>query len=343
MTLFEIEGVEGEGEGESAELPDLERLVPGYRAFLESRSLASTTRRDRLRGVRRFLAFLKDRGREHARDIRLMDLEEFRIQVQRECRDRACRGQPSPGLVTANTSTRAAVLFCRWLVSQEVLLLDPSQDLAPTRIPTRTPVVLSHAQVEALLMSVSGDTPHALRDRAILEVFYASALRSGELLHLDVADLDLHEKEVVVRHGKGGVARRAPLGDWAVDAVARYLARGRPAFLRAACARTSDPEALWLSGGGRRMSRAALQVLVPRRAHQAGVAVRVCPHTLRHTAAVHLLQGGASVRHVQEFLGHRSAQTTVRYTTLTLEDLKDAWDACHPRLLLEEALRDRDA
>lgn len=322
---------------------DLESLIPDYRGFLESRSLAFTSRRHYLRAVTLFITFLKRRKRLHPCDIRLIDLEDFRTHTMKRVAARPDRRlRPAPGLVAADTYTRAVAAFCRWLVLEEHLLLDPSRDLDPVRLPTYRPRVLSHTQVQTLMESISGDEPGDLRDRAILELFYTSALRLAELLHLDVEDLDLQAREVTIRRGKGGSARRAPLGDWAVDALEAYLERERPVFLSAAPAERPDPSVLWLSPHGRRMSRWALEHLVPDRAEAAGLPGRVTAHVLRHTAAVHLLGGGASVRHVQDFLGHRSAQTTVRYTTLVLDDLKKTWVQSHPRPLLNEVSHGTD-
>lgn len=318
---------------------DLESLIPDYRAFLESRALAFTSRRQYLRAVRLFVDFLKRRKQLHPRDIRLADLEEFRAHTKRRVAARPDRRhRPAPGLVAADGYTRAVAAFCRWLVLEEHLLLDPSRGLEPVRLPSYRPLVLTHSQVQTLLQSVAGDDPGELRDRAILELFYTSALRLSELLHLEIEDIDLHTREVLVRRGKGGLSRRAPLGDWAAEAMQRYLERERPVFLSAAPPHLPDPHALWLSPHGRRMSRWTLEHLVQDRAQKAGLPGRVTAHVLRHTAAVHLLHGGASVRHVQDFLGHRSAQTTVRYTTLLLDDLKVAWTRCHPRSTLREVL-----
>lgn len=318
---------------------DLESLIPDYREFLASRALAYTSRRQYLRAVTLFVAFLKRRQQLHPCDIRLSDLEAFRAYTKRRVAARPDRRlRPAPGLAAADGYTRAVAAFCRWLVLEEHLILDPSQDLEPVRLPTYRPQILTHAQVQTLIESVAGDEPSNLRDRAILELFYTSALRLSELLHLEVEDLDLHAREVLIRRGKGGASRRAPLGDWALEALQRYLERERPVFLSAASSVLPDTTALWLSPHGRRMSRWTLEQLVPDRAQKAGLPGRVTAHVLRHTAAVHLLHGGASVRHVQDFLGHRSAQTTVRYTTLVIDDLKEVWTLSHPRPAFREVL-----
>jgi integrase/recombinase XerD len=164
-----------------------------------------------------------------------------------------------------------------------------------------------------------------LRDRAILEMLYGAGLRISELTGLDVDDVELEEGSVRVL-GKGGKERDVPVGRYAREAVSAYLIRARPGF---ATARTRS--ALFLNQRGGRLTRQGVSQLLERHVRAAGIRRRVTPHTLRHSFATHLLEGGADVRTVQELLGHASVATTQIYTLVTKEHLREVYYSAHPR------------
>lgn len=197
------------------------------------------------------------------------------------------------------------------------------------KAPRTLPRVLSPAQVHRLLAAPAGTRPADLRDRAVLELLYASGLRVGELVALDLADVNLVDGEVHVRTGKGRRERRVPIGLPAVRALGVYLRRGRDAQSVGSSAAPSP--ALFLSDRGIRFGVQGVELMLHRRARQARLDGRVTPHVLRHTAAVHLLRGGADVRHIQEYLGHACVGTTTRYTRLDPSDLRQAVAHAHPR------------
>jgi integrase/recombinase XerD len=170
----------------------------------------------------------------------------------------------------------------------------------------------------------------ALRDRALLELLYAAGLRVSEALRLDADDLDLAGGSVRVI-GKGDRERVVPVGDVAVAWLERYLAAGRPALLAADRTPTARGGAVFLSSRGRRLGRNAAWATVKRAAAAAGLGGRVSPHTLRHSFATHLLEGGADLRVVQELLGHASISTTQIYTHLTGERIREVYGRAHPR------------
>jgi integrase/recombinase XerC len=188
------------------------------------------------------------------------------------------------------------------------------------------PRVLRVDEVERLLEAPDARSPVGRRDRALLELLYAAAARVGEVCGLDVADVDLPQRQVRL-DGKGGTQRIVPIGDPAVDALRTYLTLARPSLV-ADGAPATDATFLGVRGGrlGTRDARTAVQ----RAATAAGVG-KVTPHTLRHSAATHLLEGGADVRQVQEVLGHRSLATTQRYTHLSRGRLREVHAAAHPR------------
>ena len=179
--------------------------------------------------------------------------------------------------------------------------------------------------VRRLLEAPAESSPTGVRDRAILELLYGSGLRISELTGMDVDDLDLEEGSLRVL-GKGGKEREVPLGSFAHEAVDAYLTRGRPAL-----ATGVSRGALFLNARGGRLSRQSCARLLGRYVRLAGIDRRVTLHTLRHSFATHLLEGGADVRVVQELLGHASVATTQIYTLVTARHLREVYEESHPR------------
>jgi integrase/recombinase XerD len=202
---------------------------------------------------------------------------------------------------------------------------DPSEGVARPKVPKNLPRPLSVAEVEAILSAPPDGGVAGLRDRAILETLYGAGLRVSELVAMDVDDVDLDEGSVRVL-GKGSKERVVPLGTIAGKAVAAYLTRARPVLAGA----SSGPAVFLNQRGGRLTRQGATQVL-KRAAQLAGIQKRVTPHTLRHSFATHLLEGGADVRVVQELLGHATLSTTQIYTLVTGERLREEYFSAHPR------------
>jgi integrase/recombinase XerD len=202
---------------------------------------------------------------------------------------------------------------------------DPTQDLDPLRVGRRLPRALALDEVERLLAQTLGEGPLSLRDRALLELAYASGLRASELVGLDLESVDLDERLVVVV-GKGSKQRMVPFGGAAARALVRYLEGGRPALTRA-----RGEAALFVNRFGRRLSRMGLWKVLAGYARAAGLGDKVSPHVLRHSFATHLLAGGADLRVVQELLGHASVTTTQVYTEVDREHLREVHRHFHPR------------
>ena len=215
----------------------------------------------------------------------------------------------------------------RFVVREGLATDDPSRDVTPPTPPRRLPKALDVDRVEALLAAPPGDTPLGLRDRALLEFLYGTGARISEAVGAAVDDLDLADGVVLLR-GKGGRSRLVPVGGFAVAAVDAYLVRARPGL---AASGRGTPK-VFLNARGGPLSRQSAWTILRRAAAAAGVdAEHLSPHTLRHSYATHLLDGGADVRVVQELLGHASVTTTQIYTLVTVDRLREVYATAHPR------------
>jgi integrase/recombinase XerD len=215
--------------------------------------------------------------------------------------------------------------FYRWALRERLCEADPTVKLMPARQPLRVPKVLSEADVEALLAAPDTQQPRGLRDRAMLELLYASGLRVSELVGLKSVQVALVDGYVRVT-GKGARERLVPFGDEAADWIRRYLTEGRPVILGR---RTCD--AIFVTARGAGMTRQMFWTLIKGHAARAGIRVPLSPHTLRHAFATHLLNHGADLRAVQLLLGHADISTTTIYTHVARERLKALHAAHHPR------------
>ena len=219
-----------------------------------------------------------------------------------------------------------------FLVAEDVLAADPTVDVHSPGLPRRLPKALSEDQVATLLDSVDGTGPVDLRDRALLEVLYATGARISEVVGLSLLDLDGEDEGMLRVVGKGAKERLVPVGGPARAAVARWLGpEGRPRLAPERWARRGDAEAVFLNTRGARLSRQGAWAAVAGRARRVGLEDVVSPHVLRHSCATHLLAHGADIRVVQEVLGHASIATTQLYTHLGQEHLRAAYDRAHPR------------
>ncbi len=207
--------------------------------------------------------------------------------------------------------------FFRYLVKRGTLTSDPAQDLSAPKVKKRLPRTLSNADVERLL-AAPGDSnqPKALRDRALLELLYATGMRVSELVSLSLADVNEAGKEVIVRSDRGDKVRHIPVGDRALEALQNYLIHGRPALVK----ESTDYAALFLNHRGRSLTRQGMWLIIKGYAEQAGIPFEVTPHTLRHSFAAHMLETHkASLDEVRHFLGHASASTTHVYSQIAAE------------------------
>ena len=231
------------------------------------------------------------------------------------------------GSQATSANRRLAVFrrFYRWALREHLVDEDPTLRLRPARQPRRSPKTLSEAQVDALLRAPPADTPLGLRDRAMLELMYASGLRVSELVGLSLIRLSLPDGVVRVS-GKGAKERLVPFGAEAREHLQHWLQDGRPALLQGRV-----DEALFVTVRGEAMTRQMFWTLVRKHAQQAGILVPLSPHTLRHAFATHLLNHGADLRAVQLLLGHADISTTTIYTHVARERLRQLHAAHHPR------------
>jgi integrase/recombinase XerD len=222
----------------------------------------------------------------------------------------------------------------RFLVQEGGAAGDPAVDVRPPPIPQSLPKALSEDEVLSLLASVTGTGPVALRDRAVLEVLYGTGARISELTGLSLSDLAVDDQLVRVL-GKGNKERLVPLGRHARQALAAWLGPdGRPALVPPRWARRTDSDAVFLNLRGGRLSRQGAWGIVRHYGQLTGLDGRLSPHVLRHSCATHLLDHGADIRVVQELLGHASIATTQVYTKVSMERLRAAYVAAHPRARL---------
>jgi integrase/recombinase XerC len=212
-----------------------------------------------------------------------------------------------------------------WAVSRNLLQTNPASDVAAPKLDKPLPKVMRQADAIRLMDLPPDDEPMGLRDRAVLELLYASGLRVSELCGLDVDDVDLRAGVVQVT-GKGRKQRRIPFGQPANDAIRRYVSDARLALMDG---RNSTP-ALFLNGRGRRLGPRSVRAMITKYLRSEG-GTPISPHTLRHSFATHLLDGGADLRAVQELLGHESLSTTQIYTHVSTERLRAVYEQSHPR------------
>jgi integrase/recombinase XerD len=226
---------------------------------------------------------------------------------------------------TANRRLTVLRRYFRWALRERLVEADPTLRLEAARQPLRVPKSLSESQVEALLAAPQVETPLGLRDRAMLELVYASGLRVSELVGLKTFQLAMNDQVLRVT-GKGDKERLVPFGLVARDWIVRFLAESRPTILAG-----QQTEDLFVTARGQGMTRAMFWVLVKKYARAAGITAPLSPHTLRHAFATHLLNHGADLRAVQMLLGHADISTTTIYTHVARERLKQLHAQHHPR------------
>ncbi|MDH7489344.1 MAG: site-specific tyrosine recombinase XerD [Anaerolineae bacterium] len=217
--------------------------------------------------------------------------------------------------------------FFHFLAREGRVKEDPTTTLDSPRLAKRLPQTLTRKEVDRLLEAPgTGDDPKSLRDRALLELLYATGMRVTELVSLTLNDINLASGSVRVVHGKRRKERIIPVHPRALEAVEAYLQRGRIHM-----AKDPNEHAVFVNFQGKPLTRQGLWLIIKHYVEEAGISKPVTPHTLRHSFATHLLTGGAKLPDVQRMLGHANVSTTQIYTHLTKEELRDAYDNAHPR------------
>ncbi len=298
-------------------------VVRGYLDHLAvERGVAANTLASYGRDLNRYLAYLLHRGVASIDTVDSATVSSFLAYLR--------EGDPDHPPLSATSAARAVVAvrgLHRFALRDGLVDVDVAHDVRPPAPPRRLPKAISLEEVEALLDAAGYDqTALALRDRALLEVLYGTGARISEAVGLAVDDVDLADRTVLLS-GKGGKQRRVPLGSFAARAVENYFVRARPAL---AAAGKGTPMVFLNSRGGP-LSRQSAWTVLRTAAERAGLASGISPHTLRHSFATHLMEGGADVRVVQELLGHSSVTTTQIYTLVTVDKLREVYATAHPR------------
>jgi integrase/recombinase XerD len=301
------------------------------------RGLAASTVESYRRDLRRYAAVLAARGKTALDEITPADVAGF-LACLRE-------GDDEHAALAVSSAARAVIAvrgLHAFAAVQGLAGSDPARDVPPPSPPRRLPKAITLAEVERLLDAAGpapGDPsadPRPLRDRALLEFLYGTGARISEATGLDVDELQLDAAEdpLVRLIGKGGKHRIVPVGSYAARALQAYLIRARPG-LAAASRRASASPAVFLNARGGRLTRQGAWGVLHAAAGRAGLPAdaEVSPHTLRHSFATHLLDGGADIRVVQELLGHASVTTTQVYTLITVDRLREVYASAHPRAL----------
>ncbi|RBP98777.1 site-specific tyrosine recombinase XerD [Bifidobacterium xylocopae] len=284
------------------------------------RGLAAATVQAYRSDLSLYTGWLADHGRDSLDQVGKRDVEDFLASLAGES--------------AASKARRLAAVheLHRFALGQRLVSVDASQAVRAPKGVSRLPDVLTIDQVSRLLEAsapAGADDPVSLRDRALLEFMYATGCRVSEAVGADLTDLDL-EQGLARLMGKGSKQRLVPVGSYARRALEAYLNRGREALGRRA-KRSPEMAAVFLNKRGSRLSRQSVWQIVRSAAGRAGIDAPIHPHTLRHSFATHLIEGGADVRTVQELLGHASVTTTQIYTHVSPQRLMEAYQTAHPR------------
>jgi integrase/recombinase XerD len=309
-------------------MSDIGRAVSAYLDHLTvERGLAANTLASYRRDLRRYDEYLA--GAEITALGRISEavVGDFLMRLR--------EGDADHPPLTASSAGRTVVAvrgFHKFCLREGLTSIDPASAVKPPVPPQRLPKALSVDEVTRILTAAAGAEAEpavlATRDAALLEFLYGTGARISEAVGLDVDEVDLEARQVLLR-GKGSKERVVPVGSYALDALSAYQVRGRPELV----SRGRGTHALFLNARGGRLSRQSAWTVLRRATQRAGISKEISPHTLRHSFATHLLDGGADVRVVQELLGHASVTTTQVYTLVTVDKLREVYATSHPRAL----------
>jgi len=312
-TFVEYVSIKPEGKAGADMLQDLRAFIQ-YLAV--ERGLAPNTLESYERDLTHFIHFLQETG---VRSLKDMDRRHIAAYVGRLRQEGKASATISRSLVSIRN-------FCRFLVQERVIPRDPSQQLEMPRQEKKLPKVLAMHEVERLLEAPKADSPGGARDKAMLELLYATGIRVSELVSLKLEDVHLGLGYIRCV-GKGSKERIIPLGRIAAQALDDYIRHWRHRLLKAG-KRTDE---LFVNHLGTGMTRQGFWKIIKKYAAEAGIRKEITPHTLRHSFATHLLENGADLRAVQEMLGHADISTTQIYTHVTRKQMKEIYDRTHPR------------
>lgn len=294
----------------------MERLLKDFVAYLSvEKGLAANTLESYQRDLKKYLRFLKNIGQDNPAGTHRKDISRY-LQEQRE------KGL-APATLTRNLASIRS--FYNFLLIEQLVKENPAAELDSPRAEKKLPQVLSFKDMELLLEQPETEEVIGRRDKAMLEVLYATGIRVSELVFLCVNDVNV-KMGFLKCDGKGNKERIIPLGSMAIRSVQEYLQFSRNKLLK-----QKDEKALFINQHGKRLTRQGFWKILKKYAFKAGIGSEITPHTLRHSFATHLLENGADLRSVQEMLGHADISTTQIYTQVTRKKIKEVYDQTHPR------------
>lgn len=292
----------------------MQETVQSFTDYLQTEKKASkNTEVSYQRDLRKLAVFLKEHGIEKPEQMNATVLNSYLLYLERE--------HFSPA--TISRSIAAIHMFCQYACQEGIMVSDPSKALQPPRVERKMPEILSIAEVDLLLRQPKTDTPKGIRDKAMLEMLYATGIRVSELIHLKTQDVNLMMGYITCRDEK---ERIVPFGGLAKKALEQYLGSARAALMHG-----REDDVLFVNCSGGPMSRQGFWKILKSYAKSAGITADITPHTLRHSFATHLLQNGADLKSVQEMMGHADMSTTQMYLHLGVNKIRDVYRKAHPR------------
>lgn len=292
----------------------MQETIQSFTDYLQTEKKASkNTEVSYQRDLRKLAVFLKEHGIEKPEQMNATVLNSYLLYLERE--------HFSPA--TISRSIAAIHMFCQYACQEGKMVSDPSKALQPPRVERKMPEILSIAEVDLLLRQPKTDTPKGIRDKAMLEMLYATGIRVSELIHLKTQDVNLMMGYITCRDEK---ERIVPFGGLAKKALEQYLGSARAALMHG-----REDDVLFVNCSGGPMSRQGFWKILKSYAKSAGITADITPHTLRHSFATHLLQNGADLKSVQEMMGHADMSTTQMYLHLGVNKIRDVYRKAHPR------------
>lgn len=279
------------------------------------RGLAQNTLESYGRDLRQFHSYLQNSQMDLLKDSSRNTILNYLNSLQTKGR----------AVSTISRNLAAIKSFYQYLVRERYLEKDPAANLESPKLEKKLPRILTIQEVEELLKQPNAFLPTGLRDKAMLELLYATGIRVSELISLNISDVNL-DMGYIKCFGKGSKERIVPLGSIAAKCVQEYTNKGRNKLVR-----TYEESALFVNHHGNRLTRQGFWKIIKKYAQEANIIKEITPHTLRHSFATHLLENGADLRSVQEMLGHADISTTQIYTHVTKNRLKEVYDKTHPR------------
>lgn len=266
------------------------------------------------RDLKKLDQFLREQGIDDVTQVTATNLNSYMLYMERR------RFAPS----TVSRSVASIRAFYQYLVKIKEISENPSESLHPPKVEKKMPEILTVEEVDLLLAQPKGNTPKGMRDRAMLELLYATGIRVSELIHLELSDVNLQLGFLTCR--ESGRERMVPFGSVAKKALQAYLTEARPGFVK-----EEDCPLLFTNCSGKVMSRQGFWKILKGYAGAAGIQADITPHTLRHSFAAHLLQNGADLKSLQEMLGHSDISTTQIYVKASSNKIRDVYTKAHPR------------